>query len=388
MGFKFFKGLERTVLGITGALIIAGTPLYSTSQGFAQRYVGNQYLAFEEGEEIRYRAVLDVRKNKILSIITKKGVDSLELTFEISEPEYNSPGKRKDSIHLTPLNPGFSRFVIFSPKGVKISKVEQEAYFLPQEKFVKLVPLSEARFAKKVLKIGKNLIGSITPWGPINPVQSKIEDLIDSSEENDKKMYSAASKKLENEFGRPYSFENIEFFQAEGIRGNERARRIKTFFDVGELEGRGNIEALVRPAAGTSSSDIQIKEWLEINFSIQGGKLPAWIKKQEIGAESMPGSEYLLHVLMKRGTRDVGVYDPQRKKTIIYSFDEEEFAKLDSNKKRALKEKELYLSIEKDLEKERLSEQTIFVIELGGPTFNRSTMNEFREICKRYEKRR
>ena len=118
--------------------------------------------------------------------------------------------------------------VIFSPKGAKVSRVEQEAYFLPQEKFVKLVPLNEAKTAKKILKIGETLIESITPWFVINPVKDAKDNLIDSSKEKDRKMYSEISKELENKFGMTYSFEEIEFFQAEGTKGNERIRKIKT----------------------------------------------------------------------------------------------------------------------------------------------------------------
>src|SRR4030042_496076 len=246
MAFKLLKGLERVLLLGTSALIIAGAPLSAPSSCFAQRYAGNQYLAFEKPEGTRYEHVFDMRGSKTAYILTKQGANSLEITFGINEPEYDSPGKRKDLLSLTPLHQGFSRLVIFPPKGVKISKVEQEAYFLPQEKFVKLVPLSEAKFAKKVLKMGETLIDSITPLFVINPVKDAKDSLIDSSKEKDKKMYSELSKRLENKFGRQYSFEEIEFFQAEGIRGNERTRKITTFFDTEQLEGRGNVGALVR----------------------------------------------------------------------------------------------------------------------------------------------
>jgi hypothetical protein len=386
MAFKLPIRLERTVLGIAGFLLIAGTPLCTKYPAFAQRHAGSQYFAFEKPEGTRYETVIDMRKSKTAYILKKQEADSLEITFGIEEPLYDSPGKKKDSINLTPLNQGFSRMVIFYPKGVEISKVEQEAYFFPQEKFVKLVPFSEAKVAKKIFKIGETIIGSITPWFGINPVEDAKDKLIDSSKEKDENMYSEVSKRLENEFRRPYSFENIEFFQAEGIRGNERERKIKTFFDTTQLEGRASARALVRQAMGTSSSEIQIKEWLDIDFFIQGGKLPAWIKKQEIGAESRLSLDSLVQTMRIRRTIDIGVYDPQRKKTIIYSIDGEEFDKVNTKNEQRLKEKEMLSSIENDIGKERFSDQTVVLTEFERG-FIRGTTKEFGEFCKEYEKR-
>ena len=92
-------------------------------------------------------------------------------------------------------------------------------------------------------------------------------------------------------------------------------------------------------------------------------------------------------IMSKRQTSDVGIYDPVRKKFIIYSWDKEETEE-NQNKslKKGLRKISSFLSIEKDLEKERFSNEKIILLEEREKIWKMST-KDFYEGCREMEKK-
>ncbi len=410
MAFKIPKGLEKTIIGIASSLIISSTPLYALANETQNM---EMTIPIRAGFEIGKYKTISLKYGKYSKEVflkTNRGEKSLEMHFGINESE-TYRGKKIDTINLTPIDPGFSRLVIFLPKKMKIKDIEQEAYILPQEKFVKLKPLEKTTLSKKILKRGEQLIDSLTPLFVINPVKDAKDKLIESSSTREEEKYSKIAKNLENLISEEYTFKKIDFFPVDRIGYIERERKIKTLFETSELEGAGYIQAFLRPAIGSNTTpERNTGIWIKINLIIQGEKLLSYVNKNEIFIEKklMGDSKQevlnLYEIMKNRPTRDIGAHDPQGKRTIIYSYNRENLPSLKNkeisssknefqkenlqNFKEKIDSDKLFLGIEKDLKKEGFSEETIIVIEsIGKGRAALWNLKGLSEQCRKVEER-
>jgi len=367
MVFKLPKGLEKTILGLTGYLIIAGTPLLYSRTAEAQTIMSpapnySIYVnSFNQEVQDKYTILVGKKDTREVFLKAKKEKEpaSLEILFGVNEAE-EILGKKIETMNLTPLDPDFSRFVLFYPKKTKV-RTEQEAYILPLRDFIKLMPFKETTFSKRIIGWGENLIDRLTPFFVFNPVKDTKDYLVESSLKKEEQTYSERAKRLEKEFGEEYAFEKIEFFKSDKLGYIERIRKIKTFFDARDLEGAAHVTALLKPAVGNSSYPERrgSGDWIEINFSIQGDKMPSWIKKKEIGPKwayltcEEILSSFGIKETLKQGQNE-GILFNKIPTSILYYYDKNEIiGEYANSRKKRLKMKSLFLSIKKDIIKEK-----------------------------------
>jgi len=393
MVFRLPKRLENTVLGIASALIIAGAPLYTKtaeSQNNLPKENSVRLFSFDRYYPKTYDVILEKNSKKKVSFMAKrtKNPASLEIIFGAEEPE-TLYGNKVDAINTMPIDPGFSRFVVLYPRKARINQIEQEAYVLPEKKFINLVSLENSPIKKTILESGEDVIDSVTSFFPgINPLKSIKNRVIESNLTKEEKEYSAKAKKLEEKLGEEYTFEKIEFFQQKGLREKiENKRKIKISFDTKDLEGTVLVQAMLKPAIGNSSTPLRGSgDWINTYFLLQGEKLPFWIKKQEMLAKETISYNDVQEILKKRKTNDMGAYDPAQKRFIIYNFDEGEIGNFGTSEKSSIRWLSLFLSVEKDIKREKFSDEGIILLK-EKDSIKKTSMPSFYKACREAEQK-
>jgi len=391
MRFKLPRGLEKTLLGVAGALVIAGTPVYTKAAETPADALSKHSLylfSFDRPYQRVYDIPFGRKDTKKITLTAKRERNpaSLEIIFEVGEPKGRFE-KEEDPMNVTPVDPGFSRFVILSPKKARISEMEQEAYVLPGSKFVKLVPLEKSAIKKTILESGEDFLDGITSIFPgINPLKSLRNRFVESTLTQEEEGYLAKAKILEKNAEEEYTFNKIEFFQQPGLRNKiEKARRIKTFFNTKDLEGVALMAALLRPAIGrTSTTEGVSGDWIGIYFLMQGEKMPSWIKKQEMLTEDIITQNDVQNILKKRKTKDIGAYDPVQKRFIIYNFNEGELEEFGKSAKSSIRWISLFLSIEKDIKREKFSDKGMIFLK-EKDSVSGVNMPAFYNLCRELE---
>jgi hypothetical protein len=393
MKFNLPKCLERAVLGITCALVVAGTPLYVNAAKNQDKNISNYNISLFSPNQYyskKYEIITGKNDKKRILFAAKREKEpvSLEVLFGVDEPE-KAFGKKIEPMNLMPIDSGFSRFVVLYPGKAKINQIEQEAYIPSERKFIKLVPLKDSPIKKTILESGEDVLDSVTSIFPgINPLKSIKNRVIESNLTKEEKEYSKKAKDLEGKFGEEYTFEKIPFFQQKGFTEKvETKRKIKVYFDTKNLEGINYIQAMLRPSIGNSSTPTRGNgEWINVGFLMQGEKLPSWIKKQEIIGERTISLESLRKILEKRKNNELAVYDSNGERAIIYSPEEKKIEEMEKNRSSDLGWLNIFLSVEKDIKKEGFSNEGTILIKNKNKVVGESLYLFYKE-CRELEKK-
>ncbi|MBI2044054.1 hypothetical protein HYT24_01695 [Candidatus Pacearchaeota archaeon] len=306
----FLSGTKK----IISAGIVAATSTLSSLQSYAAPQVIRDTIEKIPMYDFNQKHVYDVALEVILSIDNETNLVSIEYMAENYNKENWTPQEMRIPLkyRYVPLSP--PTMWVLHPDGVNVSKSDQVAHIVPQNKEIKLRPKEESR-AYSLFEFGVKKLETGLDWFGENlagiPIGSIMENFVKYERENRIADANVAAKNVRQN----YQATEIDHHFADenyGFGFTETARGVQFSLDRADLTGDIPISILMRVQLG-DPSDITGIFQTHLDFSLHDARKDSqvaleryFLQEDELkkaipikASDCMPNAETNPHFLKK-----------------------------------------------------------------------------------------